>query len=545
MSGKVQVNIMRLLKIILITLILGGLAVPLLSCASESDSAGTESQVVTVQRGDLIIDITASGNLALSHKEELAFDLFYQEGTVEEVLVEESESVEEGQVLARLDTSEWDDNLEVLDDQLTAAERQLTSKKRVLSTEERDLLQAQINLQTAEYNLDVMAKVQKIKDAIEDEEWRVKFAKERLEAGLNLASEEGEHMYWQNVMADAKDRITELERDLRELLADPDSSGVTITKEALKKLAVDIAQQKLEAAQIDVEDAQIAIEDAQKDVNDAQEELDEALEDSPEVIAPFDGFIIKVNVEGGDEVKKGHVAVTLADPNKFEADVLVNEMDIFQVKLGGEASVQVDAMPMINLPAKVTHIAPTATIQAGVVNYEVKVEIESLEAVMQERQEARQKEMHDISSGQLPERLRQAIEEGRLTQEQAEEMMRQRQQEQGGQPGLMPTMIPEDFQLREGLTVTVSILVEERNNVLLVPNKAIIRQGTESVVQVLKDGVVEERSIRTGISDYQNTEVIDGLSEGEKVVITKAATTPTTPEPGRGFPLFPGGGMRR
>jgi len=422
-----------------------------------------------------------------------------------------------------------------LEDQLTDAERQLTAKKRVLATEERDLLQAQINLQTAEYNLDVMAKVQKIKDAMEEEEWRVKFAKERLEAGFNLASEEGEHMYWQNVMTDAKDRITELQKDLVELLADPDSSGVTITKEALKKLAVDIAQQKLEAAQIDVEDAQIAIEDAQKDVNDAQEELDEALEDSPEVIAPFDGFIIKVNVEGGDEVKKGHVAVTLADPNKFEADVMVSEMDIFQVKLGGEASVQVDAMPMINLPAKVTHIAPTATIQSGVVNYEVKVEIQSLEAVMQERREARQK----IIQGELPEQLKQAVEEGRITQEQAEEMMKQRQQGQGEQQGQMPTIIPEDFQLREGLTVTVSILVDERKDVLLIPNGAITRRGMETFAQVLKDNVIEERSIKTGISNWQFTEVTDGLSEGEKVVIPQKTTSASTTPQGRS-PFLPG-----
>jgi len=532
---------MKLLKIMLITLILGGLAVPVSGCGSESEEAELlESQVVTVQRGDLTIDIPAAGNLVLSLKEDLAFDIFYPEATVEEVLVEESESVEEGQVLARLDTSEWDDNLEVLEDKLTDAERQLTVKKRVLATEERDLLQAQINLQTAEYNLDVMAKVQKINDAIEEEEFKVKLAKARLEAGFNLASEEAEHMYWVKVIADAQARITELEKDLRELLADPDSSGVTITKEALKKLAVDLAQEKLEAAQIDVEDARIAIEDAQKDVKDAQEDLDEAKSYSPEVIAPFDGFITKVNVEGGDEVMTGTVAVQLADPNKFEADIMVSEMDIFQVKLGGEASVQVDAMQGLSLPAKVTHIAPTATIQQGVVNYKVKVEIQSLESVMQEWQEARQEEMPEISSGELPERLRQAIEEGRITQEQAEEMMKQRQQGQEAQQA-PPGMIPEDFQLREGLTVTVTILVEERNDVLLVPNGAITTQEGQTYVQVISpDGTLEERSIQTGISNWQFTEVTDGLSEGEKVVIPQKTTSASTTPQGQP-PFLPGG----
>lgn len=440
---------MKVLKIMLIALVLGSLSVVSLSCASESDSASvSENQVVTVQRGNLTIDITASGNLALSLKEDLAFEIpgRVEEISVAEILVEEGESVEEGQVLAKLDTSEWDD---------------------VVTALELALLQAEISLKNAE-----------------------------------LALEQAE-----------------------------DDTSITITG--------DIVDRYTDPEEIDIKELQVELAEAR--FEDARKTLAEALEDSPEVIAPFDGFITKVNVDGGDEVKTGTVAVQLADPSKFEADILVSEMDIMQVQLGGEARVQVDAMQGVSLPAKVTHISPTATIQQGVVNYEVKVEIQSLEAVMQERQEARQ----GISSGELPPRLKQAVEEGRLTQEQAEGIMEQRRQEgggrpPGGQPGQMPTMIPENFQLREGLTVTVSILVEERNDVLLVPNRAITRQGQETTVQVLKDGVTEPRSIRTGISDFQNTEVIEGLSESEQVIIITTTTTPTTSQPSGRPPFLPG-----
>ena len=249
-------------------------------------------------------------------------------------------------------------------------------------------------------------------------------------------------------------------------------------------------------------------------------------------------------MEGGDEVLKGTVAVQLADPNKFEADILVSEMDILQVELGGEAWVDVDAMQGMSLPAKVTHISPTATIQSGVVNYAIKVEIQSLEAVVREGQEAMQQTMADIAAGELPEPLRQAIEEGRITQEQAEEMIKQMQQAQETQQGQVPTMIPEDFQLREGLTVTVSILIEEKNNVLLVPNVAITSEGGQTYVQVVSaEGVTEERVITTGISDYQFTEVTEGLSEGEKVVVPLGTTTTTTTQAGQRSTLFlPGGG---
>jgi len=412
----------------------------LVGCASGSESVSlAENQVVTVQRGNLTIDITAVGNLALSRTEDLAFDIFYQEGSVEEVLVEEGDTVEEGQVLAKLDTSEWEDNLSVLEDQV--------------ATEERDLLQAEINLRNAEIALE------KAKEAYVWPELEVAEADvEEMEARLQHAIDRN----YDSLISTYSALLEAAEKKLNAMLTGADTDEV-----AIKKLEVELVQGKLE--------------DAQKALVDAQEELDEAKSKSPIIVASFAGFITKVNVEGGDEVFTGTVAVQLADPNKFEADVMVSEMDILQVKLGGDAWVQVDAMQGLSLLAKVTHISPTATIQSGVVNYIVKVEIQSLEAVMQERQQA-------------------------------------------------PLgMIPEDFQLREGLTVTVSILVDERDDVLLIPNSAITRRGAETYVQVMKYGVPEERLIKTGISDYQNTEVIEGLSEGEKVIVPQGTTKSTTP----------------
>ena len=203
---------------------------------------------------------------------------------------------------------------------------------------------------------------------------------------------------------------------------------------------------------------------------------------------------------------------------------------------------QVDAMSGLTFPAKVTHISPTATIQSGVVNYKVKVEVESLEAVTQERQEIQQEA---IQEGEIPEQLKQAIAEGRLTQEQAEEKMKQRQQDQGGQQGQVPTTILENFQLREGLTVTVSIIAAEATDVLLVPNGAITRQMGQTYAQVvLPSGATEERAIQTGISNWQFTEVTEGLNEGEKLVVPQetATTTTTQQTQGSGGMLIPGMG---
>jgi len=500
---------MKILKIVLITIIIGGLLAPLLSCGTKSGEAElSETQIVTVQRGDLTVDITAVGNLALSRTEDLAFDLFYQEGTVEEVLVEEGDTVEEGQVLAKLDTKEWEDELSTLEDQVTAKERDLLQAQINLQTAEQNLknsqdnkaakelalLNAQINLRNTEHHLDetrdiyTWPEIEVAQDDVDD-------AKAFLQYALDMDLP-------QVTVAYAQARLDAAEAKLDAMIKSYDTEEV-----AIAKLQVDAAEMALAQAQEDlvevVEDVAVKelqlklsqgkLEDAQKALLDAQKELGEAKTESPLITAPFAGFITKVNVEGGDEVLTGTVAVQLADPNRFEADIMVSEMDILQVKLGGDAWVQVDAMPAMSLPAKVTHIAPTATIQSGVVNYEVKVELESPETVMQNRQQA-----------------------------------------QGGQQQRMPTEISEDFQLREGLTVTVHILVAERNNVLLIPNQAITRQGMETRVQVSKDGATEERVIQVGISDWQFTEVTDGLSEGEQVVVPQGTTTTSTSPTPRG-----------
>ena len=533
---------MKVLKLMLIILILAGLMVPTFGCGSESSEVeGMEYQVAEVQRGDLIIDITAAGNLALSRTEDLAIDLFYEEGTVEEVLVEEGDTVKEGQVLAKLDTEEWEDELSTLEDQVTAKERDLLQAKINLQTAEQNLknsrdnkaakelalLNAQINLRDAEHHLDETRDIYtwpEIEVAKKDVENAEAFLQYVIDTGLPAETRQyaQARLDAAEAILDAKVNSYDTEEvAIAKMQVQSAEMALAKAEEDLDKVAADVALKELQLTL-----SQGRLVDAQKALIDAQEELDDAKSKSPLIVAPFAGFITMVNVEGGDEVLTGTVAVQLADPNKFEADILISEMDILQVNLGGEAWVETDAMLGIKLPAEITHISPTATIEAGVVNYLVKVEIESPQALMQKQQEERQKLMEEISSGKLPEHLRQAIESGQITQEQAEDMMKQMQQ------GQMPTIIPEDFQLKEGLTVTVNILIDEKTNVLLIPNNAIERRGMATYVQVMKDGIVEERAINTGISNWQYTEVTDGLSEGEQVVVPNKTTTtaPATPQ---------------
>lgn len=446
---------MKALKVIVIVLLLCGIGIVPLGCSSDSEEA-VEDQVITIERGDLVIEITAVGNLELSHKEDLDFEI---SGTVEEVMVEEGDYVEEGERLAALDTADWEDRISNLEDQLTASER--------------NLQQAEINLENAEYALD-------------------------------KAEEE---------------------------------TSTTVTGDIIQK---ETDSWEIDIKEMQVELAELRLGDALKAIADAREELDEALAESPIVKAPFDGFITMVNVEGGDEVMKGTVAVVLADPAMFEVTLQVSEMDIFQIEIGGEAWVEVDAVPGLTLPATITSISPTAVISQSIVNYIATIEVEPLEQYMESLQARREKMIpQDGSPGEIPENLQQAIEEGKLSQEQVEEKMKQGQQ---GQLSPMST-IPQNFQLKEGLTVRVSIIAEGKVDILLVPNTAIVSHGGQSYVRVMsEEGTIEELPITTGISNGQYTEVISGIGEGEEVLISALPSKlPSESSTGMRPPGFGGG----
>lgn len=120
---------------IITILLLGAVVIFTVGCGSRNDTTETtnEDSTVAVQRGNLTIDITAVGNLLFSDKEDLSFAL---SGTVDQVFISEGDTVAQGQILAEIDTEQWQDSLAELEKDVSARER--------------DLLQKEINLINAE-----------------------------------------------------------------------------------------------------------------------------------------------------------------------------------------------------------------------------------------------------------------------------------------------------------------------------------------------------------------------------------------------------------
>jgi RND family efflux transporter MFP subunit len=91
-------------------------------------------------------------------------------------------------------------------------------------------------------------------------------------------------------------------------------------------------------------------------------------------------------------------------------------------------------------------------------------------------------------------------------------------------------------EVKPGMTGNVRIMVGQREDVLLVPNRAIRRIRGQHVVIVLKGDELIETPIRIGLSNDTVTEVLEGLKEGDRVVLN-----PTTIRSGLGSGLLQGG----
>lgn len=424
---------------ILIT-VLGTLS---LSCTSKTNQAAA-NQVAVVQRGNLNINILASGNLQTAHEENLAF---YSAGTVAEVLVKIGDRVEMGKVLAKLDTAPL----------------------------ESSLAQAQINVKSAQMNLE--------------------------NAETPKTNSSG-----------------------TEVIAAPDPLNIEIKELQLKNAKADLAE--------------------------AEKKLQKAT-----IIAPFAGLVTDVNVVPGDQVAANAVGVRIIDPVNFQTEILVNELEIYQLSIGTPATVEVVALPGYSFPARVTLIGETPSIQSNVVNYQVTVQMDPVGTTIIQNQ-ATPRIPRGTTSAQLSDNqtaLRnQAVSDNQTSDQRSTRRPYSGQTSTASIQGQLnrqqsqtPTAFPSGFRLREGLTVTVSMITEERTDILLVPNRAITSRGGSYYVQVVSSsGVNEERMIQAGITDGQNTEVISGLSEGDQVSIANNAastTTPTSTQQRMQTPTLPGG----
>jgi HlyD family secretion protein len=146
----------------------------------------------------------------------------------------------------------------------------------------------------------------------------------------------------------------------------------------------------------------------------------------------------------------------LSSANSFQVVIPFEESDAAEIAPDQRVSVRFDAIPDLTETGTVVAIAPSATAISGVISYYVTIDLD----------------------------------------------------------------IP-DPRLRDGQTAHAAVVIDERESVLSVPNAAVRRQGDMAIVVVVDpDGSQHIVTIQTGIVGPDRTEVLSGLSEGQRVVVS-------------------------
>lgn len=231
----------------------------------------------------------------------------------------------------------------------------------------------------------------------------------------------------------------------------------------LAKLDTTSFDRTVQLAEDDLQLAQLALSGASSDeqqllLDKAQIALEEAeaQRDGATMKAPFDGVITEVGALVGDYVTSSTPIFSLVDTSQTEAIAMIDEVDVNKVAVGQMASVTLDAIPGVVINGFVLAISPQATIDAGVVTYKASIEIEPNSSIL----------------------------------------------------------------LRDGMTAVIDIVVQNKENVLIVPSSAITSQGSNHIVEVVtSEGATEDRVVDIGISDATNTEILGGLHVGEHVLV--------------------------
>ncbi|MFH1484083.1 MAG: efflux RND transporter periplasmic adaptor subunit [Chloroflexota bacterium] len=282
-------------------------------------------------------------------------------------------------------------------------------------------------------------------------------------------------------LASAQASLVSAQAQLDDILAGADPKDVRLREEQLAS-----AQASHASAQAQLNDIlkgpdlkEVELREAQ--LRAAQDSLDQARESLSRatITAPFDGVVAATNFRAGEYAPANAAVFVLVDTSRLEVEALVDEQDIPKIRPGQEARTVLDALPTVTFQGQVKAIAPLAQRQAGLINYRVLLSLEG--------------------------------------------------------PRSPDGAVQAGITLREGLTVTAEILVDKRENVLLVPNRALSRRGQERVVKVVAGERLEERVVVAGPSDGDYTEITSGLKEGEKVQVESSRSTPT---PSSGGGLF-------
>ncbi len=333
--------------------------------AGPASGAATSLKRATVDKGDIKLTVSATGSVAPARQSRLGFD---QPGRVLEVLVQEGQFVQAGQLLARVDDATQRSNLSQAEYLVQAAEASLQKLLRPVDAGE--IAKAEANVKTAQATYSSIAsrvspeQIKVYELQYQQAQTAAQYAeKQRIEAGGRYVQDDPNY---QKALAQVGQ--SQFDAEIARLRVEQARQG-----SSLEEATANIAYQQTLLAQLKTGPKPADIKSAQNDLTAARLQRDQAQHDldKTRLVAPFAGVISTLNVKVG-EISTG-MALVITDTHELYVDVNVDEADIGKILVGQRVDMTFDALTGVGLTGKVQRIAQTADTTASVITYAVRV----------------------------------------------------------------------------------------------------------------------------------------------------------------------------
>ncbi len=323
--------------------------------------APPETTIITTQvrSGDMVVSVSGSGTLAPASE----IDLGFQEGGyLDEVLVKVGDQVQEGDVLAQLETGDLE--LAVIEADIKVREAQLDLVDASEGATDAELANAEAALQSAQAALTVAwydydsAKNSDLDAAARSYQIHFQWSADKYQELENNGSN-------QDRLEDAWNDQAATEADYNDLLqqanmeqldvwnqVDQAKNKVYQSEESLELLQSGPATDTIMRAELKTNQVALALEEAQADLEAA------------ELRAPFAGTVVDVAAIPGEHVGTASIII-LADLEKPLLQFWVEESDMSGVALGNRVEIVFEALPDDTFTGEVIRIDPALVTVDG------------------------------------------------------------------------------------------------------------------------------------------------------------------------------------
>jgi multidrug resistance efflux pump len=364
-----SLTLSRTTRRLLITTLFLLLVILVTGCSGNTSTAPGVTPAVQVESTLPVVQdasdaITANGIVVPAGQVSLGFQVG---GVVEELTVEVGDTVQAGQLLARLDATVLERAVAQAEAARALARAQLVQIQAEPGEEE--VVAAESGVAAAEAGLTAArAALTAAQASLAEAERRLADAEDAHQRELDRPWEPQEvrDATWREVLR-AQESLDVAQANCSAAQMDVQAAQAQVeqARAQLDKVMAGATDEEITAAQARVDQAQLALEQAQADLAQA------------DLVAPFAGTVTAVTVGEGEIASVGIPILELADTGRWRVETNnVGELEIGRVEVGQETRVTVNTFLGEELAGTVVAISPTAIVQHGDTTYTVIIELE-------------------------------------------------------------------------------------------------------------------------------------------------------------------------